>query len=141
MPVPTRLANDGWWLCESPSLAPIPSVPRRVHQGKAATRIMRPRVYLWTGALCICSLVSFFSAIAGYHVARSRDASAKAIPVDISDLISVGPQALPPMDRAFRLRTVEPTLVSRRNCLVERQWQDTATWRASGFEAGRCNSE
>jgi hypothetical protein len=98
-------------------------------------------LYLWTGALCICSLVSFVSAIAGYNVARSREASAKAVPVDTSDLISVGPQALPPMDRAFRLRRVEPTLVSRRNCLVERQWQDTATWRASGFEAGRCNSE
>jgi hypothetical protein len=136
MPVPTRLANDGWWLCESPSLAPIPIAPRRVHQGKAATRIMRPRVYLWTGALCICSLVSFVSAIAGYNVVRSRDALAKAVQIDRSDLISVGPQALPSVDRAFGLRVVEPSLVSRRHCLVERQSQNSASRRAWDFEAG-----
>jgi hypothetical protein len=136
MPVPTRLANDGWWLCESPSAAPINIVPRRVHQGKATTRVTRPQVYLWAGALCICSLVSFVSAIAGYNVARSRDASAMAVQIDRSDLISVGQQALTPVERAFRLRVVEPSLVSRRHCLVERQWQNTASWRAWGFEAG-----
>jgi hypothetical protein len=121
MPVPTRLANDGWWLCESLSQAAIPIVPRRVHQGKATTRVTRPQVYLWTGALCICSLVSFVSAIAGYNVARSRDAPAKAVQIDRSDLISVGQQALPPVERAFRLRVVEPSLVSRRHCPVERR--------------------
>jgi hypothetical protein len=136
MPVPTRLANDGWWLCESLSPAAIPIVPRRVQQGKATTRVTRPLVYLWTGALCICSLVSFVSAIAGYNVARSRDASAKAVQIDRSDLISVGQQALPPVERAFRLSVVEPSLVYRRHCLVERQWQNTAAWRAWGFEAG-----
>jgi hypothetical protein len=135
MPVPTRLANDGWWLCESPSPAPINIVPRHIHR-KATTRVTRPQVYLWTGALCICSLVSFVSAIAGYNVARSRDASAKAVQIDRSDLISVGQQALLPVERAFRLRVVEPSLVYRRHCLVERQWQNTASWRAWGFEAG-----
>jgi len=100
---------------------------------------MKPLVYLWTGALCICSLAGFVGAIAGYNVARNRDASAKAVPIDMSDPISVGLQALPPVDRVFRLRMVELSLVSRRNCLVERQWQNTAPWRASGFEAGGCN--
>jgi hypothetical protein len=102
---------------------------------------MKPLVYLWTGALCICSLAGFVGAIAGYNVARSRDASAKAVQIDMSDLISIGPQALSPIDGAFRLRTVEPSLVSRRNCLVERQWQNTAFWRARGFETGSCNRE
>ena len=138
MPVPTRLANDGWWLCESPSPAPIPVAHRRVHQGEPSKR---PVLYLWTGALCISSLVSFVSAIAGYNVARSRDVSAKAVQVDMNDLTSFGPQALPVIDKVFQLRTVEPGLVSRRNCLVERQWQNTAPWRASSFEAGGRNGE
>jgi hypothetical protein len=98
-------------------------------------------LYLWTGALCICLLVSFVSAIAGYNVARSRDVSAKAVQVDMNDLTSFGPQALPVIDKVFQLRTVEPGLVSRRNCLVERQWQNTAPWRASSFEAGGRNGE
>jgi hypothetical protein len=91
--------------------------------------VTKPLVYLWTGALCICLLAGFVGAIAGYNVARSRDASANAVPIDMSDLISIGPQALPPSDGAFRLRVVEPSLVSRRNCLVERQWQNPASWR------------
>jgi len=102
---------------------------------------MRPLVYLWHGALCICSVASFVGAIAGYKVARSSDASAKSIQIGMSDLISVGPRALPPIDGAFRLRVVEPSLVSRRNCLVERQWQNTGHWRAWDFEAGGCNRE
>jgi hypothetical protein len=138
MPVPTRLANDGWWLCESPSPAPIPVAHRGVHQGELSKR---PVLYLWTGALCICSLVSFVSAIAGYNVARSRDVSAKAVQVDMNDLTSFGPQALPVIDKVFQLRTVEPGLVSRRNCLVERQRQNAAPWRASSFEAGGRNGE
>jgi hypothetical protein len=141
MPVPTRLANDAWWLCESPSPEPSPVVLHRDRQDKATTHVTRSLVYLWTGALCICSLASFVGAIAGYNVARSRDASAKAVQIDMSELISTGPQALPPIDGAFRLRVVEPSLVSRRNCLVERQWQNTASWRARGFEAGGCNHE
>jgi hypothetical protein len=136
MPVPTRLANDGWWLCESPSPAQINIVPRHIHRGEATTQVTRPLVYLWTGALCICSLVSFVSAIAGYNVARSRDASAKVVQIDRSDLISVGPQALPSVDRAFGLRVVEPSLVSRRHCLVERQSQNSASRRAWDFESG-----
>ena len=138
MPVPTRLANDAWWLCESPSPVPIPIVPSRV---PATTHVTKPLVYLWTGALCICLLAGFVGAIAGYNVARSRDASANAVPIDMSDLISIGPHALSRSDGAFRLRVVEPSLVSRRNCLVERQWQNPASWRARGFEAGGCNRE
>ena len=29
MSIPTRLANDGWWLCDSPTVAPI-AVPLRI---------------------------------------------------------------------------------------------------------------
>src|SRR5438034_1160029 len=36
MPVPSRLANDGWWLCDSPPIAPIP-IPLRITQRGYAT--------------------------------------------------------------------------------------------------------
>src|SRR5437762_3005906 len=33
MPIPTRLANDGWWLCESPPLAPLLIAHHHLHRG------------------------------------------------------------------------------------------------------------
>jgi hypothetical protein len=43
MPVPTRLANDGWWLCENPTLAPI-AVPSHIHRGKAKMPSIAPPI-------------------------------------------------------------------------------------------------
>ena len=34
MPVPSRLANDGWWLCESPSIAPVRNISLRKNSAK-----------------------------------------------------------------------------------------------------------
>jgi hypothetical protein len=99
---------------------------------------MRPLIHLWTAALCVCALVGFIGAIAGYNVAQSRDLSARD--VRAAGLSSLASRTTPAMDNAFQLRTVEPALVSRRNCLVKERRQDTASWNAFSFEAG-CNCE
>jgi hypothetical protein len=52
-------------------------------------------------------------------------------------LFSLGPQALPAVDRALALRSFDPTLVSRRGCLVEQQAKQMASWRSWGFRSWR----
>jgi hypothetical protein len=42
MPVPTRLANDGWWLCDSPPLAPIDIAPRQIRGNATMTSFAPP---------------------------------------------------------------------------------------------------
>jgi hypothetical protein len=34
MPIPTRLANDGWWLCESPSIALVRNISLQTGSAK-----------------------------------------------------------------------------------------------------------
>ena len=52
-------------------------------------------------------------------------------------LFSLGPQALPAIDRAIALRRSDPTLVSRRGCLVEQQIKAMVSWRSWGFRNWR----
>lgn len=85
-----------------------------------------------------CSLVNFDAFIANYNVAHSREASGQGLQVDVNYLLTLGPQALPAIDKAIMLRpgTPETCLVSRRDRLVEQQRQDLA-WRSWGFRNWR----
>lgn len=85
-----------------------------------------------------CSLVNFDALIADYNVAHSREASGKGLQIDINYLLTLGPQALPAIDKAIMLRPGNPEscLVSRRDRLVEQQRQDLA-WRSWGFRNWR----
>ncbi|WP_439359799.1 DUF4153 domain-containing protein [Bradyrhizobium sp. DASA03007] len=85
-----------------------------------------------------CSLVNFDAFIADYNVAHSREASGQGVQIDINYLLTLGPQALPAIDKAILLRsgTPESCLVSRRDRLVEQQRRDLA-WRSWGFRNWR----
>lgn len=85
-----------------------------------------------------CSLVKFDAFIANYNVAHSREASGNGVQIDINYLLTLGPQALPAIDKAIMLRPDNPEscLVSRRERLVEQQRQDLA-WRSWGFRNWR----
>ncbi|MBB4366626.1 hypothetical protein GGD65_007699 [Bradyrhizobium sp. CIR18] len=85
-----------------------------------------------------CSLVNFDAFIADYNVSHSREASGNGVQIDIDYLLTLGPQALPAIDRAIALRpgASESCLVSRRDRLVEQQRQDLA-WRSWGFRSWR----
>ncbi|UPT85933.1 DUF4173 domain-containing protein [Bradyrhizobium barranii subsp. apii] len=91
-----------------------------------------------TIVLYSCSLVNFDAFIADYNVAHSREASGKGVLIDINYLLTLGPQALPAIDKAILLRPGAPEscLVSRRDRLVEQQRQDLA-WRSWGFRSWR----
>lgn len=91
-----------------------------------------------TIVLYSCSLVNFDAFIADYNVTHSREASGKGVQIDINYLLTLGPQALPAIDKAILLRPGAPEscLVSRRDRLVEQQRQDLA-WRSWGFRSWR----
>jgi hypothetical protein len=99
--------------------------------------LIRANCIVLTATLYICSLVNFSAVIADYNVDHSREVSGKGIQVDMNYLIHLGPQAVPAIDRAIQLRGADPTLVSRRNSLVEQQHNDMACWRAWGFRSWR----
>jgi len=85
-----------------------------------------------------CSLMNFDAFIADYNVAHSREASGKGLQIDINYLLTLGPQALPAIDKAITLRPSagESCLVPRRDRLVEQHRQDLA-WRSWGFRSWR----
>ncbi|MCA1538601.1 DUF4173 domain-containing protein [Bradyrhizobium sp. NBAIM32] len=85
-----------------------------------------------------CSLVNFDAFIADYNVVHSREVSGKGVQIDIDYLLTLGPQAVPAIDKAIALRPTvkEGCLVSRRDRLVEQQRQDLA-WRSWGFRNWR----
>jgi hypothetical protein len=91
-----------------------------------------------TIVLYTCSLVNFDALIADYNVAHSWEVSGKDVQIDINYLLTLGPQALPAIDKAiaFRIGAGETCLVSRRDRLVELQRQDLA-WRSWGFRSWR----
>lgn len=99
--------------------------------------LIRANLIALMATLYICSLVNFDAVIAGYNVSHSREAGGKGVSIDMNYLFSLGPQALPAIDRAIALRGSDPTLVSRRGCLVEQQRRDMASWRAWGFRSWR----
>ncbi|MBR1120013.1 DUF4173 domain-containing protein [Bradyrhizobium lablabi] len=100
--------------------------------------LIRANLITLFGTLYICSLVNFAAIMANYNVSHSRQAGGKGVSVDMHYLTLLGPQALPAIDKALQLRYVaDPSLVSHRNCLVERLQQDMNSWRAWSFRSWR----
>src|SRR5581483_3015836 len=53
--------------------------------------------------LYVCSLVNFDAIIADYNVTHSKEASGKGVNLDLNYLYTLGPQALPALQRAAQL--------------------------------------
>lgn len=108
-------------------------VLNRSNQWLVGVNLIAPAIVLYA-----CSLVNFDAFIADYNVAHSKEASGKGVQIDMNYLLTLGPQALPAIDKAIMLRPGNPEscLVSRRDRLVEQQRQDLA-WRSWGFRNWR----
>jgi hypothetical protein len=89
-----------------------------------------------TIALYGCSLVNFDAFIADYNLSHSSEMSGKGLSIDANYLLTLGPQALPALDKVIAHRPGDNCLVSRRDRLVEVQRQDLA-WRSWGFRNWR----
>ena len=79
--------------------------------------------------LYACSLTNFAAIIADYNVSHSREVTGKGVNADIHYLLSLGPQALPGINKSPRVREGDFTLVYPRNDLVDRFQRETASWR------------
>jgi hypothetical protein len=83
-----------------------------------------------------CSLVNFDAFIADYNWSHSSEMSGGGVKIDDNYLLSLGPQALPALDKVIARRSGDYCLAKRRDGLVESQRQDLA-WRAWGFRSWR----
>jgi uncharacterized protein DUF4153 len=99
--------------------------------------LIRANLITLTATLYICSLVNFAAIIADYNVSHGREAAGKGVWIDMNYLFSLGPQALPAIDRAIALRGLDPALVSRRGSLVEQQRREVVSWRSWGLRSWR----
>jgi hypothetical protein len=109
----------------------------RIVLNRSNAWLIRANLITLPATLYACSLVNFAAVIADYNVSHSREATGKGVSIDMDYLFSMGPQALPAIDRAIAFRGIDPALVSRRGCLVEQQVRDTAFWRSWGFRSWR----
>jgi hypothetical protein len=109
----------------------------RIVLNRSNAWLVRANLITLTATLYICSLVNFAAIIADYNVSHSREAAGQGVWIDMNYLFSLGPQALPAIDRAIALRGLDPTLVSRRGSLVEQQRREVASWRSWGFRSWR----
>jgi len=109
----------------------------RIALNRSNDWLIRANLITLTATLYVCSLVNFAAIIADYNVSHSREAAGKGVWIDMNYLFSLGPQALPAIDRANALRGFDATLVSRRACLVEQQRGEIASWRSWGFRSWR----
>lgn len=82
------------------------------------------------------SLVNFDAFIADYNLKHSSEMGGNGVKIDANYLLTLGPQALPAIDKVIALRGGDYCLAGRRDRLVESQRQDLA-WRAWGFRSWR----
>lgn len=87
--------------------------------------------------LYICSLMNFTSLIADYNISHGREMTGTGVNADINYLFSLGPQALPGINKSPRIRAGDWTLVAARDSLIDRFRRETASWRAWGLRDWR----
>jgi Domain of unknown function (DUF4173) len=99
--------------------------------------LIRANLIALTAVLYACSLTNFAAIIADYNVSHSREAAGKGVTIDMTYLFQLGPQALPAIDKALRLRAPDPLLLTRRDRLADEQARRMTSWRAWGFRSWR----
>jgi hypothetical protein len=126
-----RVAAFIWMLLVAAGLLLIVA---RIALGRPNEWLVRMNLITLMATLYVCALVNFTAIIADYNVSHSREVSGQGINLDMGYLHSLGPHALPALDRLGR---EDPALVSRRNCLVERFRRESSSWRAWSFRNAR----
>jgi hypothetical protein len=86
--------------------------------------------------LYVCALVNFDAIIADYNVTHSKEAAGKGVNLDLNYLSTLGPQALPALQRAALLPGITPRECGR-NRLKSIQEADMASWKSWGFRSWR----
>jgi uncharacterized protein DUF4153 len=98
--------------------------------------LVRMNLISLTATLYLCGLINFDAMIADYNVTHSKEALGKGVNLDINYLYSLGPQALPALERALLLPGTSYPACGR-NRLLSIQVADMASWRSWGFRSWR----
>ena len=99
--------------------------------------LVRINLTALAAAFYLCSLTNLAAVISDYNVAHSREAGGSGVQLDTCYLASLGPQALPAIDKAVQMGKFNLDLLSRRDRLHERQSHDMASWRTWSFRSWR----
>ena len=99
--------------------------------------LVRINLTALAAAFYLCSLTNLAALISDYNVAHSREARGNGVWLDTCYLASLGPQALPAIDKAIQMGKFNSDLLSRRDRLLERQSHDMASWRTWSFRSWR----
>ena len=129
-----RIAAFIWMLLVATGLVLIVA---RIALQRSNAWLIRLNLIAAIATLYVCSLTNFAAIIADYNVSHSREVTGKGVEVDINYLLSLGPQALPGINNAAKVREGIETLVSRRNSLVDRFQIEMTSWRAWGLRDWR----
>jgi hypothetical protein len=128
-----RIAALVWMLLVAVGLVLIVT---RIILGQSGGWLVRMNLISLTATLYVCALINFPDIIAEYNVSHSKEATGKGVNLDDYYLASLGPQALPALDRARLLPMVHIGDCGR-NRLLSIQAADMASWRAWGFRSWR----
>jgi uncharacterized protein DUF4153 len=128
-----RIAALVWMLLVAIGLVLIVA---RIVLGQTNAWLVRMNLISLTATLYLCALINFPAIIADYNVGHSKQASGKGANLDAGYLTSLGPQALPALDRARLLPGVN-LVPCDRNRLLAIQAADMASWRSRGFRSWR----
>jgi Domain of unknown function (DUF4173) len=109
----------------------------RIARGRSNRWLVRMNLFALIATLYLCSLINFDAIIAGYNVAHSQEAGGAGAAIDANYLESLGPQALPAIEKALQLRKSDGNLWTRHDRLLEMQQRDMASWKTWGFRSFR----
>jgi hypothetical protein len=111
----------------------------RIALGRSNSWLVWSNVAAVTLTLYGCSLVDFPALIANFNVAHSREISGTGTPVDVAYLCTLGPTALPALERLARANVglAPDELTACRFRLAARQEERMKDWRAWTFRGYR----
>lgn len=124
-----RIAAFVWMLLVAAGLILIVA---RIVLGRSNAWLMTMNFGSTALALYVCCFVNFPQLIADYNVEHSRQLSGTGVVLDVPYLLSLGPQAIPALDRFFhqqRDRYAWPAEVKQRQALATGHLDRMSDWR------------
>jgi len=133
-----RVAAFIWMLLVAIGLVLIVA---RLVMRRSSNWLVASNVISLTAVLYVCCFINFPLLIANYNVTHSRELSGKGLPLDLHYLVSLGPQAIPALDRYAQIRKDVPQLAVRaaEDLVVEHRlrMEDWRAWTYQDWQLAR----
>ena len=132
-----RLAAFVWMLLVATGLVLIVA---RIAFNRSNRWLVRSNLAALALTCYVCAFINFRSVIANYNVDHCYEMSGAGQGLDFSYLASLGPQALPAIDRYMSRRSTifgVRMLTMRRDMLVKEHHDELDSWRAWSFRGWR----